>query len=78
MKPKSLVWFIHDDVTAFEHLASAGRTFHMMSERHIVHPYAKELAVSAIAYTVQIAIDTGADVDAMRELERKLIDEVSK
>ena len=59
----------HDPVTAFSQLVGAAKRFGEWWEPS----WTRRLAVAAVAFTAQVAVEYGYDVETIRAMERDLI-----
>lgn len=74
MKSLLMICATHDLSCAFGELARAARRYPDDARLGSSWERARDLAVAAVAFTVQLAIDeTGRDSAEMRALERELI-----
>ncbi len=70
---------VHDLACALEELGSAARRYALprllaaSTDRSALDLLVGDLAVVAVAFTIQLAIEIGRDPGQMRDLERELI-----
>ena len=63
----------HDPLAAFEHLSHSAREYLATIARGYPVPEMRRLAIAAVAFTAQVAIEYGYDVEIIRAMERDLV-----